>query len=271
MTRTCSYPDCDREARALGLCQAHRLQQRLGQDLRPIRAKGGIARTCSYPGCERPHNSRGLCAGHVQQRRAGKDLRPLRGKATRARPVRTHSAADRKRAREMWGLYADDGLTYEEIAVQYGLTRERARQILVAHYGKGLMGLVRRRRVARARHRDYLDTNWTTCFVCGAVYRRMVPQGKVWTACPEHSPYAPALRLIVDPVRHEKHRKIMAVHHPAERSWREAHPGRRVFRWAIPGSANHAILTAAYANGWPIVDRLPATIVEQLAAEAEVA
>ena len=35
--RTCSFPGCDKPHRAVGLCDAHRNQQRRGERLRPLR------------------------------------------------------------------------------------------------------------------------------------------------------------------------------------------------------------------------------------------
>ena len=37
MSKTCSFPDCGRPHAAFGLCQRHRVQQRAGQPLRPVR------------------------------------------------------------------------------------------------------------------------------------------------------------------------------------------------------------------------------------------
>lgn len=69
---------CPRPVRANGLCEAHRLQQRRGKPLAPIRPR----RTgCSVPGCDRPHAARGYCSTHYkhwEQDKLGKTRRYTR-------------------------------------------------------------------------------------------------------------------------------------------------------------------------------------------------
>ena len=86
MTATCNGPGpdgtrCTRPVRANGLCEAHRLQQRRGKPLAPIRPR----RTgCTWPGCDRPHTARGYCSTHYkhwEQDKLGKTRRYVRKQA----------------------------------------------------------------------------------------------------------------------------------------------------------------------------------------------
>lgn len=76
----CSFPDCGRFVHSTGLCQAHYRQQRLGQELRPVRPTGRAGpafEVCSFPDCGRHGKWRGLCEAHAKQRAKGQELRPL--------------------------------------------------------------------------------------------------------------------------------------------------------------------------------------------------
>jgi hypothetical protein len=64
-----------------------------------------------------------------------------------------HSHAPQAREYDMFRLRAVEGLTLEEIAVQYGLHRERVRQILRAHFRLGEPWAANARRKARAKAR----------------------------------------------------------------------------------------------------------------------
>ena len=70
-TGLCSFEDCGRPIKCRGLCQEHYRQQRVGQALRPIRARANAhAATCWRVDCERPHYAKGLCHSHYRRRAA---------------------------------------------------------------------------------------------------------------------------------------------------------------------------------------------------------
>jgi len=111
--RLCSFPQCEREVRALGLCTAHYKQRRRGVALKPIQPtpwrktredpcvfegcsrqptgahgfcknhylqhwRATNPRHCSFEGCNKPRWKGGLCAGHARQQNRGEPLRPLK-------------------------------------------------------------------------------------------------------------------------------------------------------------------------------------------------
>ena len=75
--RVCSFEGCDKHARAYGLCPAHRRQQLKGEELQPLRHINRSP-TCSFEGCERPTDGRGLCSSHRRQQRKGLEMKPIR-------------------------------------------------------------------------------------------------------------------------------------------------------------------------------------------------
>lgn len=88
---TCNGPGpdgarCPRPVRANGLCEAHRLQQRRGKPLAPIKPR----RTgCSVDGCDMPHAARGYCSTHYkhwEQDKLGKTRRYTRKAAPKPCP-----------------------------------------------------------------------------------------------------------------------------------------------------------------------------------------
>ena len=68
---TCSGPECDREARALGLCAAHRKQLRQGRELTALvpRSDNHAIRQCREDDCERDVYARDVCQMHYRQMR----------------------------------------------------------------------------------------------------------------------------------------------------------------------------------------------------------
>lgn len=75
MPNICSFEGCGRAVNAYGLCQRHRVQQRAGKPLTPLR--GDVDRGCDFPGCDKPHKGNGYCQGHGTQLRRGRPLAPL--------------------------------------------------------------------------------------------------------------------------------------------------------------------------------------------------
>lgn len=77
---TCTGPECDRmQMDNFDLCIVHRIQQREGIELRPIKKPGGQKqhKLCTFKDCNRPHISRGLCSGHNWQHKQGYELWPI--------------------------------------------------------------------------------------------------------------------------------------------------------------------------------------------------
>ncbi len=65
--KNCIYPNCSnlRSPYLSGLCSGHRMQQRRGIALRPI--KPAYADACTEPDCNKNHFSRGLCKSHYRK------------------------------------------------------------------------------------------------------------------------------------------------------------------------------------------------------------
>jgi transcriptional regulator with XRE-family HTH domain len=68
-----------------------------------------------------------------------------------------HSHAPQAREYDIFRLRAVEGLTLEEIAVRYGLHRERVRQILRLHFRLGEPWAANTRRKARAKARHHRE------------------------------------------------------------------------------------------------------------------
>lgn len=73
----CSFNECDRVAKAHGLCNGHRSQRYYGRPLTPLRGYAH-GRTCDFDGCNLRHLAGGLCKAHYEQRRRGESLRTIR-------------------------------------------------------------------------------------------------------------------------------------------------------------------------------------------------
>jgi hypothetical protein len=70
--RLCSFPGCKQPARAQrsgGPCWAHERQQKLGQELHPLRVIDPD-RLCTIPGCNRKYFGLDLCHLHYDRERA---------------------------------------------------------------------------------------------------------------------------------------------------------------------------------------------------------
>lgn len=62
----CSFPDCEREQSARGLCKSHYMQGYYGRALATIKTRGPNRRGCVIPGCDRKHNAHGYCRTHYE-------------------------------------------------------------------------------------------------------------------------------------------------------------------------------------------------------------
>jgi len=64
----CKFSTCEKKATRKSLCQAHYVQMRKGQDLKPIREMSEYARgrpsICSISNCEVGHRALGYCERH---------------------------------------------------------------------------------------------------------------------------------------------------------------------------------------------------------------
>ena len=159
-------------------------------------------------------------------------------------------------------------MTCDQIGVVTDLSRETIRTILRKN------GLPVRRTYTPRTSRPTL---LLPCALCDRPVKRYVGQVLRQTnrsgivLCPEHIDCYGALYLIIDPDRHQKHRALVrrAQGFPGSEpayetaSWRT----RTATRWLQQGSKMHRVLTAAYAQGLPIIERLPVDIREQLRVE----
>ena len=75
----CSGPECERSARAHGLCLTHYKQERTGRELFPIGTWERPGKEgCKFPECGRKHYALGLCFQHYKAQRAGRELKPIK-------------------------------------------------------------------------------------------------------------------------------------------------------------------------------------------------
>jgi hypothetical protein len=66
----CTFPGCTHPHRAKGLCFAHYLQARKGQQLRPlIEYKTKSPDNCTAKGCDEPFHAKGYCHNHYEKYR----------------------------------------------------------------------------------------------------------------------------------------------------------------------------------------------------------
>ena len=76
--KPCSFDACENYAERFGLCPAHALQQKNGQELRPVQKKRARSEKCDGPDCDRERLTQQHCPGHHQQLLAGKPLTALK-------------------------------------------------------------------------------------------------------------------------------------------------------------------------------------------------
>ena len=84
MTLDCTFDGCTKKQYAKGLCNAHRRQQRLGQELHPLRYGKQKDQQCAWPPCKRPARAKGLCMAHYEQQRNGMRLATFEPRKTQA-------------------------------------------------------------------------------------------------------------------------------------------------------------------------------------------
>lgn len=78
--KTCSFEGCARPHKAVGFCNTHYKQHRMGRGMFPIFSRWGIT-ICTFPSCGKWGQSHGLCSSHAKQRSRGQTLRPIRTQA----------------------------------------------------------------------------------------------------------------------------------------------------------------------------------------------
>lgn len=168
------------------------------------------------------------------------------------------------RAAEFWHRWAERGESLRSIGRDHGISGERVRQVMLARYGAGLVGLAKQRLSARRRLRRYVDGRVSvTCAVCGDPVGSRVAQPR-WPLCVAHRPLRSQVMLMCDERYHAAHRA--AVARLQGRQVPDEPSPRRSLR---KGSRMHALCIEAYRNGWPLLERLPPGLRAWLAAEAE--
>lgn len=169
-----------------------------------------------------------------------------------------------------------DGLTLEAIAAEYGLTRERVRQLLTVHDEYHELRDARRdaaRQAAAERARPPRP-----CRLCGTEFTPHAGLGRY--CCEDHRRMHHDLRYhLVDDSRRTDHLRSMAKtylarpeHYGPERvRWAErtlagltTDRGRR---WVVEGSKAHLAATEAYRKGWAIFGRLHPDLQARIRAE----
>jgi hypothetical protein len=98
----CLFPDCGRRVLRFGLCPSHYNQQRVGEELRPIRAKRANrtvgTNTCLFGSCEAVDWKRGYCRQHYEQLAKGRPLKSVKVYKPGGIPAQcVRDAAGRKR------------------------------------------------------------------------------------------------------------------------------------------------------------------------------
>lgn len=93
--KTCTGPDCNRDASSYGLCRTHARQRDRGANLTPILPRQR-AKRCTGPECQRDATNRGLCRAHRMQANRGQELEPIGAKRHAPRP-------ERRKEPTVWG------------------------------------------------------------------------------------------------------------------------------------------------------------------------
>lgn len=188
-------------------------------------------------------------------------------------PRPTKRAERRRQIVDTW-LASD---TLEEAGQKLGITRERVRQILDEELPPWYVKLHRQRQRARIRQRHFVATativGGAPCVICGKLNSR--PQ--LITCGHDCATKYAVLRVHIDDGHLEgqrvRHRDAVArwqLEHGTDetqvrfaRRWLARESVTRG-RWLVPGSQAHRYATEAYEKRWPIFDRLPAQIQQQI-------
>lgn len=173
-----------------------------------------------------------------------------------------------------------DGLTLEAIAAEYGLTRERVRQLLTVHAEYHELRDARQAAARRAAAERALAAAPPPrpCRLCGTEFTPHAGLGRY--CCEDHRRMHHDLRYhLVDDSRRTDHLRSMAKtylarpeHYGPERvRWAErtlagltTDRGRR---WVVEGSKAHLAATEAYRKGWAIFGRLHPDLQARIRAE----
>lgn len=156
-----------------------------------------------------------------------------------------------------------DGETQEEIASDYGLSRERVRQIIVETQPSWLISLTKQLHAARTRHRGYVRDGSPPvvgdCWVCGASAPRRSGPVKYPTCDRHRGVLSGSIRTLVN--LNGRRDALRAA--PSQRQY-EGLPGtNHGQRWLQRGSGIEAVVLEAVAHDWPLVALLPTEIVSQ--------
>lgn len=129
--KLCTITGCERRAIARGFCDKHYARWRAHGDPLHVAKRGRPLPTalCAVEGCERQAVTRGFCKPHYERWR-------LHGHPLRERETRPRTGQDRLRA---WlAEHPNPCLTYnlQEIGDEFGMTRERVRQLILKVTGQ---------------------------------------------------------------------------------------------------------------------------------------
>lgn len=161
--------------------------------------------------------------------------------------------------REVWERVFKAGESMETVATDWSRTRAWVDRVFIRITTPGERALWRFRNQARTRVQNAADrgVNHRYCRLCGA----FIHGRDRWYCSRDHAERAGRLRMMADPIRHQKHRRSLAKATPRMRWLVDADipPNRR---YLCKGSLNADTLRQAQEYGWPVLDGLPAWMRE---------
>lgn len=208
-------------------------------------------------------------AGPVVGRPATVRRVPSTGSSSRVAARERREEWRRLRAEQMFARLAE-GVTLQVVGDEFGVSRERVRQLLYRQFGADVVREVLAvNRVSRAKPRRERTVRTLSCMVCGrewttASVRSHGDPDSPFSFCEEHRRFDCQIRTMCDPVRHDKHQRLLFTPRKTSRQWQPDRPRR----WLVQGSGMHLLCSEAFANGWPLVGHLPVEIRAQLEREA---
>lgn len=169
-----------------------------------------------------------------------------------------------ERFEQIANRFLDTELTLEAVGQEYGLTRERVRQIAAMFDPDGSRRAAHKSRVKRSQELRRDEEQWQElknrakaaqpCVVCGSWVLRSRQEGTRRTCSHECGEAWPNLRFHFDPVIREKHRGTIArwcVANPDKVSSSQLNWSKKVLagkpiqsngRWTLPGSKTSQLI-----------------------------